>query len=208
MKHAMKAALTALALSLTAGTGWAADPERIDKPAAQLGTSWRLRIADGMTKVPISEAGYRIGAVTPGEVQIMDDSNEVFGVLDGASYALKRAGDIVFEPGLQRARYPMAPGDRWQSAYSYNSPQCGITQATLAFKAVAWDDVSVPAGKFRALRVESEGTLRNGCGNNRQAHKHWYAPDLTMPVRQESTFYAGGRIGRYELHELMSLTRP
>lgn len=208
MSPAMKTALIALALSLPATAARAADPERIDKPAAQVGTGWRLRIADGMTKVPISEVSYRIGAVTADEVQILNESDEVFGVLDAAGYAVKRAGDIVFEPPLQRARYPMAPGDRWQSAYNYNSPQCGATQATLAFKAVAWDDVTVPAGKFRALRVESEGTLRNGCGSNRQTHKHWYVPDLTVPVRQESIFYAQARIGRFELHELTSLTRP
>lgn len=208
MRHAMKPALVGLALSLPATAAWAADPERIDKPAAQVGTSWRLRIADGMTKVPISEASYRIAAVTGDEVQIAADDNEIVGVLDAAHYAIKRNGDIVFEPGLQRARYPMAPGDRWQATTSYASPQCGPTQSTLNFKVAAWEDLTLPAGKFRALRVESEGVMRNGCGNNRQAHKHWYVPDFIVPVRQESTFYAQVRVNRFEVHELLGLTRP
>lgn len=208
MRPALKPALIALALSLPATAARAADPERLDKPAAQVGSSWRLRIVDGMTKLPISEAHYRIAAVAGEEVQIATDDNEVATVLDAAHYAIKRNGDIVFEPGLQRARYPMAPGDRWQAAFSYHNPQCGPTQATLNFKAAAWEDLTLPAGRFRALRVESEGVMRNGCGNNRQAHKHWYVPDLIVPVRQESTFYAQVRISRFEVHELLSLARP
>lgn len=204
----MKRSLICLAMSLSAVATWAADPERIDKPAAQVGSSWRIRVADGFTKVPISETTYRVTAATDGEVQTQNEANEVAIVLDAASHALKRNGAVVFEPPLQRVRYPMSAGDRWESAYVYNSPTCGSTQSTLNFKAVAWEDVALPAGKFRALRVESEGVLRNSCGTNRHAHKHWYVPGKLAPVRQESTFYGGGRITRMELHELMSFTPP
>lgn len=207
MKRLSTAILLASA-ALSATPVRAADPERIDKPAAQVGTSWRMRVADGMTKVPISETTYRIGALADTEVHLLNDANEVAVILDAGHYAVKRSGDLVFEPPLQRMRYPLAPGDRWETAYQYVSPQCGPMKATLNFKAAAWEDVTVPAGKFRALRLESEGMMRSGCGTNRQAHKHWVVPDLPVPIRQEQTFYGGVRISRFEVHEMMSLTRP
>lgn len=208
MKPLLKLALAGVALSFQATAATAADPERIDKPAVKVGTSWRMRVADGMTRVPISETHYRIAAVTDAEVQIHDDAGEPIVLLDIADYGVKRLGDIVFDPMVQRLRYPLAPGGRWESTYRYSTAQCGATQATMSYKVAAWEDVTLPAGKFRALRVESSGFVRNGCGNNQQAHKHWYVMDHPVPVRQESTYYAGPRISRFELHEMVSLTTP
>jgi len=206
MQSRLPLALIGLALALP--LAHAADPEHIAKPAVQVGTTWRMRVADGMTKLPISEIRYRVAAVTDTEVQLVDEANEVIAVLDAGHYAIKRHGDIAFEPPLQRLRFPLAPGDRWETSYQYVSPQCGPMKATLAFRAMAWEDVSVPAGRFRALRLESEGMMRSGCGTNRQAHKLWAMADLPVPIRQESTFYGGPRITRFEVQELLDLSRP
>lgn len=198
----------ALVLGLAQANAIAADLERLEKPAAQVGTSWRMRITDGMTRNLVSEADYRISAVNDREVEVSDAAGAVVLVLDAADYALKRAGDRIFEPAVLRLRYPVAVGDRWESAYSYVNPQCGPTKSQLSFKAVGWEEITLPTGKQRALRVDSSGSWRNSCGSDRQSHKHWYLPSLGVPVRQEDIVYFQGRIFQFEVQELQPLTPP
>ena len=200
---------TVLLLSLALPLGaLGADPAGIDKPVPQVGTSWRMRVTDGMTKALVSDTQYRLSAIHDTDIEISDDSGQVGIVLDAADFALKRTGERSFDPPLQRLRYPLVPGSRWEVAYAYFNPQCGPTQSKLAFKVAEWDDVNTPTGKLRALRVDSQGTWRNGCGADRQTHKHWYIPEFGVPVRQESTVYVQGRIFSHEVHELMSYSRP
>lgn len=205
MKKIACAALMGLAAALPAR---AADPERVDRPEAVVGTRWRMRVSDGMTKAVLSETGYRISAVTDTEIHVSDDEGQVAQVLDAANYALKRNGERVLEPPLQRLRFPVAVGDRWETAYRYNNPQCGLTQSKLSLQAAGWEDITLPAGRFRALRVESSGQWRSGCGADRQTHKQWYVAGLGVPVRQEDVYFFQGRIFGYEVQEMLELQRP
>lgn len=205
MKKILCLALLGLAAALPAA---AADPESIERPTARTGVSWRFVVTDGMTKALISDKTYTIAAVTDAEVVVNNDAGEEAFLLDAAHYAVKRAHGNSFEPPLQRLHFPLTIGSRWESAYKYNNPQCGPTDSKLSFKVAGWDDLATPAGKFRAMRIESEGRWRSGCGADRQTHKQWVTPDLPVPLKQESIVYFQGRIFSYEVHELQSLTRP
>jgi len=51
-------------------------------------------------------------------------------------------------------------------------------------KVVAYEEVSVPAGKFMAFKIEYKGYYRNSQGGSgRQADTYWYAPDVKADVK-------------------------
>lgn len=208
MKQMAMAALWTLLGVAASSAACAADAQRYDKPEAVVGTQWRMRVRDGLTQAVLSDHRYRIDAVSDTEVHIVDGAGQLAQVLDAADFSLKRYGERVFEPPLRRLQLPVAVGDRWDSAYRYDNPQCGPTQSKLSFKAVAWEDITLPAGVFHALRVESSGQWRSGCGADRQTHKQWYVPGLAVPVRQEDVQYFQGRIFTFEVMEMQELQRP
>lgn len=208
MRQMAMAVMWGIGAALATPPVHAADAERFDKPVAVVGTQWRVSVRDGLTQAVLSEQRYRVAAVTDTEVQVVDEAGQLAQVLTTADFSLKRYGERVFEPPLQRLQFPVAVGDRWEAAYRYNNPQCGSTQSKLSFKAVAWEDIRLPAGAFHALRVESAGMWRSSCGADRQTHKQWYVPGLGVPVKQEDVHYFGGRIFVYEVMEMQELQRP
>jgi hypothetical protein len=62
-----------------------------------------------------------------------------------------------------------APGTRWETAYDENNKQKHIFRGE--------EDVEVPAGKFRALRVETAYYYKGAAG---QVWNRWYAPGIGM----------------------------
>ncbi|MDP2263668.1 MAG: hypothetical protein Q8K24_10985 [Hydrogenophaga sp.] len=51
---------------------------------------------------------------------------------------------------------------------------------------VAYEEVTVPAGKFMAYRIEHRGYFKNSNGNSgRQDDTYWYSPEVRMDVKQE-----------------------
>lgn len=199
------AAVLALGLSLALSAAMAADPAQIDRPSLTAGTTFRLRVSDVMTKVVTRETGYFVHAAGDAEVVIATEAGEVALVLDGKTLAIKQGAEgRNYEPAYERVRYPVVPGSQWEIKYGNSHPQCGQTSSVQHFKALGWEDVTVPAGSYRALRIESEGTWINSCGNDRMVHRHWVVPGQAVPVRTEELIYAGGRLYVGNLIELIS----
>jgi len=64
----------------------------------------------------------------------------------------------------------------------------------LKSEVIGWEDVLVPAGKFRAIRIDSRGFWRSGCGTDKLAYKFWYSPQVKSFVRSESIVYHRGEM--------------
>lgn len=208
MKRRTPHAWAACVISLTATTAMAADPEAIDKPVVKPGMSWRVVVSDVLTKAPISDNTYTVASVSDSEVVVSDAAGDQALVLDAAHYAIKSLEGRGFQPPMQRLRFPLTVGSRWESAYRYDNPACGAMDTKLAFKVTGWEDVTTPAGKFRALRVDSQGGWRCGAGAGQIAHKQWIVADLPVPLKHELLVNSVGRISRYEVHEVQSFTKP
>jgi hypothetical protein len=52
---------------------------------------------------------------------------------------------------------------------------------------MGWEDVTVPAGTFRALRIDSKGAWQNTCASNRLQYKFWYVPKVKWLVARSQT---------------------
>ena len=101
----------------------------------------------------------------------------------------------VFDPDQGLFKFPLHPGDTHEAHYDMKDPTEGPYEVRFErhVKVVGWEDVKVPAGKFHALRVESEGPFqRVDKGVSGTAKETaWYAPEVKRYVKwtyENSTF--------------------
>jgi hypothetical protein len=157
---------------------------------------------------PISRVEQRISdltvtEVTDNHIQVTDKTSSHIALYD-RQWALKKAGSRKYSPPVQAVSFPMHPGKTWEHTNTYTHASCGATTSELKNEVVGWEDVTVPAGTFRALRIDSSGYWRNRCGSDRSQYKFWYVPAVKWFVKSESLIYAGGRIYDGHILELKS----
>lgn len=85
-------------------------------------------------------------------------------------------------------RFPLNPGKSWSFDYAVhgNTRDVKIKQTAVVR---GWEQVRVPAGSFRALRVEHEGlysaTEAGFSWNGKIRETYWYAPEVGRVVMRE-----------------------
>jgi hypothetical protein len=83
------------------------------------------------------------------------------------------AGGFVLDPPLQMLKLPPKEGETWE----VTSPApAGKPAEKFKYTTGKQEDVEVPAGKFKAVRVELEETL----GGATRKSTFWYAPGVGM----------------------------
>ena len=115
--------------------------------------------------------------------------------------------------------FPLSPGKSWSIDFTENTPadrRHSRERIEMTYKVAGWEEVAVPAGTFRALRVEGDGkwtvelppntltqagrgadggrfvaTTRQGnrLVSGRQIFTFWYAPEVHRWVRSEENTY-------------------
>ncbi len=86
--------------------------------------------------------------------------------------------------------FPLSVGKKWSFNYIYN-PQAGRQLKIEQSATVAgWENVKVPAGSFRALKVVHEAIYHAfdaglGSWTGRIQETYWYAPDARRVVKME-----------------------
>jgi uncharacterized caspase-like protein len=102
--------------------------------------------------------------------------------------------------GEQKLHFPLEPGTNWSYSNDYLRSDNVKGRDEFDCKAVAWEQVTVPAGNFWALRVELRGWRNNLSGAllsfQRAAQRIegtlWYSPEAKYPVKSIYQTYAGG----------------
>ena len=127
--------------------------------------------------------------------------------------SLGRTALVEFAPYLLATRGPVG----WNESISpqgYPVGQGGMPPWVLRTEPIAWEQVTVPAGSFRAARVEITGTrahpvyMRGESGRFRVVV--WYAPEVKRFIRLEHESWAsnmsmqGGDLMSHEVVELVA----
>jgi len=112
----------------------------------------------------------------------------------------------VMSPDSGLFRFPLRPGSRHASTFQVDSTKRGgdaggraiqgvsTSSLDLEIKVASWEEVVVPAGRFRALRIEAEGRLTrlqsfNPSGGPMPSSRGfarivvWYAPEVRRWVK-------------------------
>ena len=76
--------------------------------------------------------------------------------------AIALAGGGNFAPHMGTFRFPLVAGASWPANFENTVPRRGEFQVSheRTAKAIGWEEVEVPAGKFRALKIEVTGSFQ------------------------------------------------
>jgi hypothetical protein len=100
-----------------------------------------------------------------------------------------RAGGRL-EPALQLLPIPLEEGKRWRQSVTRFDPVLKQERTVSLYGKVAgWETVKVPAGEFRALRIEREIFLGDHDpfrGQTKLTEYEWYVPELKHWARLQS----------------------
>ncbi|MGH8644490.1 MAG: ankyrin repeat domain-containing protein [Gammaproteobacteria bacterium] len=93
---------------------------------------------------------------------------------------------LDYSPPLKYFEFPLNPGKTWRQTSIEKNIKTGATREfTLSATVGDWENVSVPAGKFRAIKITTQTALLDGASGQRSTGTDisWYAPDTRRSVK-------------------------
>lgn len=147
-----------------------AQAQRIDAPTLKTGDTWRYSAVDGYNKA-------RIGSLT----------REVANGKPITRTENPRLDNIAFAPEFAMQPFPLEPGRSWSQRIVWTEPATRNKHEAVVVNRVGnWETVKVPAGEFKALRIERMiylGDRQPFREQTTHAEVQWYAPEVKGPVK-------------------------
>lgn len=119
------------------------------------------------------------------------------------------AGGSICDPKCVLLKFPLEPGTLYWGEYELRRPRLSAvhTREKAAGQAGAWEEVAVPKGKFRALRVEIRGEYTRLDTRDHGIFRMtlWYVPSVKRWVKMthESWSYRTNRPMNVYTYELV-----
>ncbi len=184
-----------------------------------VGDSWTYRHIDGWKNAVQKQITYQVTEVSGSLIrESVTLDNGQGGTLaygkEPMALGVKYQGveKTEFAPYLT-AFLPLKEGERWNEIPFKPAPSYGSAKPwRLKGRVVGEETVTVPAGKFRAIKVELTGTrdteVTSRAAPNAVEHTLWYVPAIKRVVRQETnsnSSFAQFR-GDRDIYELVDYT--
>jgi hypothetical protein len=125
-----------------------------------------------VTKVQKTREGMRVTVErgSGGKPAVVDQTD-----VSAKGLTLHQFGNQPIDPPTPVLRIPAKAGGTWDWEAA---PADGVPQQKLKFRVVGEEEVEVPAGKFRAIRVEQEREVNRKTAPAR--FEEWYAPEVGL----------------------------
>jgi hypothetical protein len=158
-----------------------------------VGDSWTYvaTISDGRSGASKTE----VNRVSPGEIVVTRGNVEVT-YSEPWTMVRSKSGNRALSiiPGLATTPFPLAVGDtRRQTVVTIDEPAGSKRTHEAVTMVKGWEDVVVPAGKFRAIRIDREETNGTDTPQPRKTRtSYWYVPGVRWHVQVENFDVAKG----------------
>ena len=183
MRRAITLLLIAAGLALPASCP-AYDDAPVARPEIKSGDRWTYHRVDARTGTVLYEFETRVALVGGDSIRTVSvlagrkQESESFWTLEWNSLATSYG---VFSPHSGMFRFPLAAGATYRSGYQLQLPKsggAGRIDFEHVVKVVGWEYVVVPAGAFRALKVEMAGQFsrRDYASSGSTRTVAWYVP--------------------------------
>lgn len=216
----MKNAILLLA-ALASGAALAADPAVVDPPRVAVGDTWTYQSeirARGRSKKALET--FEVSGVTGNRLHVV-----VLRKFDGDAEGEPVEADMVFSedwnvmitgnrgarpsaimrPSTAMLKFPLKVGEQYPSDYDMETlPDGNLVRHRRATRVVGWEDITVPAGRFRALRIEAEGTVQvaKKPKPGRTLVTVWWVPEIRRWARLEQDFGPNGLTQELQSYKL------
>lgn len=164
-------------------------------PALAVGDSWSYRQTNLYNQADLGTISRAVEAANASEIRVVTRGRDGQ-VLSEARYAgpgslaagmLSERASGRLSPALELSPYPLREGERWTQKVVRDDAASNEKRETLIIgKVVGWEMVKVPAGEFRALRIERRIDLGDHDpfrGPTLRWETEWYAPEVKGAVK-------------------------
>lgn len=163
---------------------------QVPRPDVKVGDSWTYRRMDYDAGQPRGLYVMRVVFAARGVIQVVSAYGRKEGEVD-TTYtedwnAVTTVGR-VFNPHTGWFKFPLQVGDTYKAAFEVIVPKKeASSRQERDVKVVGWEEVDVPAGKFRALKIVSEGHFQridNTHLGGTSRNVIWYVPEVKRWVK-------------------------
>lgn len=178
-------------------------------PDVKVRDAWKYRRSDPLSRDVLGDIMIRVVRVESAEVVVQFLSSRVDVLPLG--YFTRDMNEIDFlgmqyKPYYPVLRFPMRVGATWTMPYDFKLPNGLHAACNIKGRVTAYEDVTVPAGTFKAFRVELDDE-RRASGPEAEVLQEkttlWYAPQIRYYVRKELKAFKDGRERQGVLLELL-----
>jgi hypothetical protein len=178
----------------------------VERPAFVAGDTWTYRTLDW--NVEKRRSKLVVSGVVADVLQLESTPAQITGAANTGT-TLKFAASLekwdffdakITSGARENIRYPLSLGDKWKYEYSISRSDGGTMLLQYEATADSWEDVSVPAGTFRALKIVHAGRYTMQGGSSTVRETFWYAPSVKNFVKWEhqSRGFSGGPFDNFQ----------
>jgi hypothetical protein len=180
------------ALVLACTTAIAADPESVAAPYIEVGDCWSYQAKGMENRGPIDAYELCVANVEDGRkviqavATVKGDGREIDAVYTAQWGDSRSVLGTIATPAAEFLRFPLRKGNQYRVAYDYRGTTTAYTQGRVVVdvEVVGWEDVAVPAGRFRAMKVVAEGrAFVAGQRDTPFKRTWWYVPGVHRHVK-------------------------
>ncbi len=171
--------------------------ELVARPEIKIGDSWTYQTKDLWTNTVTSSFEVRVTFSNPTVIHVINTTkqSERDATYTAEWNAVVQAGGTVCVPHRSLLKFPVRTGSSHRAKYRLQNSKTNLgSNYDMTVKVLGWEDVEVPAGKFRALKIEANGNyqrydIARGGGAR---YVIWYAPQVKRWIkwRSEETDWA------------------
>lgn len=187
----------------------------VERPEFVIGDRWVLRYVDLYNNEELNKWELKVSGLHEDSVRFASVTlaNKNAAKVGKSSKATASRSTLTFGNGLivegkeVRFDFPLEIGKTWKYDYkTRRNDGNGFTTFSVEAKVEGWEDVEVPAGKFKALKVTHVSAYLAETGgqryNGQLLRTYWYSPEAKREVKYESIDRGdGGDRSRTELVE-------
>jgi hypothetical protein len=167
----------------------------------RLGDEWETRLTDGYTKIDKGISRGKVTQITDSQVEV-NNGGAVYS-LEGGAISNRFIADMS-PPRLDLPSGDYVVGKKWafRSIQTSKNGNKGWVEGEVRIAAL--EDVTVPAGTFKAYRLELNSIAQSG---ERVQITRWHLPDWGIALKTLRVIRPRSGLGDNEIYELVSFKR-
>lgn len=167
---------------------------KVEMPAIKTGDSWTYHKVDGYTGIKGSPYVNVVTSVSEQEIRVQSNGTRtVFDKNFNRLVIEQGAAKNIADPFYPMYSFPLEVGKSWEQKVTFTATAVSNHRrvVTLTGKVLGWEQVTVPAGTFNALKIDVRGpynhetfTTRQWWFGGWQTDTLWYVPEVKNVVKR------------------------
>ncbi len=158
--------------------------DKIGAPSWNIGDKWVLGVDTIIAVASADESSYSLKYTMGGRDSFLIHEKPSLNRI----FYMARDKRIKYEGRNRKLfNFPMEIGKSWQDKYVEKPVSLGAQETTYleTFTPLGWEDIEIPGGKFKALKIEyKQERVGQAAGQPKEGKAlYWYSPDVKYMLK-------------------------